>query len=331
MDNSTFMLIIYSYLDRINVSNARLAGMQSDLHMSDTVWSAGISLFYVGYIISQVPANVLIARGKPSIIFPSLMLVWSAVTICMPALSSGWAFCLCRFLVGFAEGPFVPAVSLLTSSWYTKKESPLRMGIWHAGNIISNVFSSLLAAAILTNMNGIAKLRAWQWFILLEGIVSILVAVMAFWFIPNFPNNTSRQWFTEEEAAMAQYRQVVSAGGVLEDDEGEGNAWGGVLLAIKDPFTALFSAIHFSLIIAQSFKDFFPSVRVLFSVKVIANTARLLILSVLMKSSRISSRPHRMSLRMSRPLSSLGHQGGLSIIAGISSGRSLFLLLGQFL
>ncbi|EYE92065.1 vitamin H transporter [Aspergillus ruber CBS 135680] len=253
------MMLLMSYLDRINVSNARLAGMQSDLHMSDTVWSAGISLFYVGYIISQVPANVLIARGKPSIIFPSLMLVWSAVTICMPALSSGWAFCLCRFLVGFAEGPFVPAVSLLTSSWYTKKESPLRMGIWHAGNIISNVFSSLLAAAILTNMNGIADLRAWQWFILLEGIVSILVAVMAFWFIPNFPNNTSRQWFTEEEAAMAQYRQVVSAGGVLEDD-GEVNAWGGVLLAIKDPFTALFSAIHFSLIIAQSFKDFFPSI-----------------------------------------------------------------------
>ena len=254
----------YSYLDRINVSNARLAGMQSDLHMTDTVWSAGISLFYVGYIISQVPATVLIANSKPSIIFPSIMLAWSAVTICMSALSSGWGFRLCRFLVGFAEGPFVPAVSLLTSSWYTKKESPLRMGIWHAGNIISNAFSSLLAAGILTNMNGIAGLRSWQWFILLEGIVSILVAILGFWFISNFPNNTGRRWFTEEESAMAQYRQVVSAGGVPEDDEGEGNRWGGVLLAIKDPFTALFAAIHFSLIIAQSFKDFFPSVRFLF-------------------------------------------------------------------
>ena len=109
--------------------------------------------------------------------------------------------------------------SLLTSSWYTKKESPLRMGIWHAGNIISNAFSSLLAAGILTNMNGIAGLRSWQWFILLEGIVSILVAILGFWFISNFPNNTGRRWFTEEESAMAQYRQVVSAGGVPEDDE----------------------------------------------------------------------------------------------------------------
>ncbi|KAF9883417.1 hypothetical protein FE257_003500 [Aspergillus nanangensis] len=247
-----------SYLDRINVSNARLAGMQSDLHMTDTVWSAGISLFYVGYIISQVPANVFIAKGKPSILFPLIMLGWSCVTICMPAVTSGWGFCLCRFLVGLAEGPFVPAVSLMTSSWYTRKESPLRMGIWHAGNIISNVFSGLLAAGILTTMDGIANLHAWQWFILLEGIVSILVAVVAFWFIPNFPNNTGRRWFTEEESAMAQYRQFVSAGGIREDDEG--NPWGGVLLALKDPFTWMFSGIHFSLIIAQSFKDFFPSI-----------------------------------------------------------------------
>ncbi|KAL4812523.1 major facilitator superfamily domain-containing protein [Aspergillus spinulosporus] len=254
------MMLLMSYLDRINVSNARLAGMQEDLHMSDTTWSAGISLFYVGYIISQVPANVFIAKGKPSILMPSIMLAWSAVTICMPALTSGWGFCLCRFLVGLTEGPFIPAVSLLTSSWYTKKESPLRMGIWHAGNIISNVFSGLLAAAILTNMDGIASLRAWQWFILLEGIVSVLVALAAYRFLPNFPDNTSRRWFSEEEAAMAQYRQLVSAGGIHEGAEGQGDYWGGVILAAKDPFTWFFAAIHFSLIIAQSFKDFFPSI-----------------------------------------------------------------------
>lgn len=143
--------------------------MQHDLHMSDTMWSAGISLFYVGYIISQIPANVIIAKGKPRILLPCCMLAWSAVTICMPAMKSGWSFLLCRFLVGITEGPFLPAVSLMTSSWYTKHESPLRMSIWHAGNIVSNIFSGLLAAGILTNMDGIAGLHAWQWFVLLEG------------------------------------------------------------------------------------------------------------------------------------------------------------------
>ncbi|KAF2008403.1 MFS general substrate transporter [Aaosphaeria arxii CBS 175.79] len=251
-------MLLMNYLDRINVSNARLAGMQKDLHMSDVEWSAGISLFYVGYIISQVPANVLIAKSSPRIMLPCMMLGWSACTICMPAVTSAWGFMLCRFLVGLTEGPFVPVVALLTSSWYTKQESPLRMGIWHAGNIISNVFSGLLSAAILTNMDNVAGLSAWQWFLLLEGIVSILVAIPGFWLLPNFPNNTGTYFFTPEELEMSQYRQLVSAGGISEDDEGD--YWGGFWMAVKDPFTWLFAGMHFFIIIAQSFKDFFPSI-----------------------------------------------------------------------
>lgn len=160
MDRFTNTFI--SYLDRINVSNARLAGMQSDLGMTDTQWSAGISMFYVGYIISQVPGNVILAKGNPRILLPCFMLAWSTVTICMTAMTTPWSFILCRFLVGVAEGPFVPGVSLMTSSWYTKQESPLRMSIWHAGNIISNVISGLLSAAVLTNMDNVAGLTAWQ-------------------------------------------------------------------------------------------------------------------------------------------------------------------------
>ncbi|KAH0288195.1 putative vitamin H transporter [Aureobasidium namibiae CBS 147.97] len=251
-------MLLMNYLDRINVSNARLAGMQEDLGMNDVMWSTGISMFYVGYIISQVPANVIIAKGNPRILMPCCMLAWSAVTICMPAMKSGWSFCVCRFLVGLTEGPFLPAVSLMTSSWYTKHESPLRMGIWHAGNIISNVISGLLAAAILTNMDGIAKLHAWQWFIILEGIVSIVVALTGFWLLPNWPSNTGTYFFTPEESEMAQWRVLVSAGGVSEDDEGD--YWGGVSQALRDPFTWMFAAMHFALIIAQSFKDFFPSI-----------------------------------------------------------------------
>lgn len=226
--------------------------------MTDVEWSAGISLFYVGYIISQIPANVIIAKGKPRWLLPACMLGWSAVTISMPGMKSSWSFMLCRFLVGVTEGPFLPAVSLMTSSWYTKEESPLRMGIWHAGNIISNVISGILAAGILTNMDNVAGLHAWQWFFFIEGIVSIVVAFAGFWLLPNWPNDTGTYFFTAEESAMAQYRADVSAGGISEDDEG--SYWGGVAQAARDPFTWMFAAIHFFLIIAQSFKDFLPSV-----------------------------------------------------------------------
>jgi hypothetical protein len=88
----TAELTYHSYLDRINVSNARLAGMQKDLHMTDVEWSAGISMFYVGYIISQIPANIIMAKQKPRIWLPCIMIAWSAVTICMPAATKPWHF-----------------------------------------------------------------------------------------------------------------------------------------------------------------------------------------------------------------------------------------------
>lgn len=81
---------------------------------------------------------------------------------------------------------------------------------------------------------------------------------MGFWCIPNFPHNTGTYFMTPEMSEMAQYRMIVSAGGRSEDDEG--GAWEGVKLACKDPFTWIYTVLHFGLIVALSFKDFFPSV-----------------------------------------------------------------------
>lgn len=147
----------------------------------------------------------------------------------------------------------------MTSSWYTKEENPMRMAIWHAGNTISNIISGFLAAGILHNMEGIANLHAWQWFFLIEGAASIVVACVAFCLLPNWPTNT--KWLSPQESEMAQYRVLVSSGG---KDEGVGGTWDGVKDAIRDPFTWMFCAMHFSLINAQSFKDFFPSVNLPF-------------------------------------------------------------------
>jgi MFS family permease len=232
--------------------------MQKDLKMNDVQWSAGISLFYVGFILSQIPGAVVAAKYPPRIILPVVMLGWSCVTIAMPAVTRPWGFMLCRFLVGVTEGPFLPVVTLMTSSWYSAHESPIRMAVWHSGSIISNVISGLLAAGVLTQMNGVADIRAWQWFLLLEGAVSILIAFAGFWLLPNFPDNTGTYFMSEVESEIAQYRALVSAGGQSEDDDG--GMWSGVWMAFREPYTWLFAGMHFSLVLAQSFKDFFPSI-----------------------------------------------------------------------
>ncbi|KAK5102642.1 hypothetical protein LTS08_003442 [Lithohypha guttulata] len=249
------IMFLMNYLDRINVSNARLAGLQEDLHMSDTVWNAGISTFYVGYLIGQLPGNLWLAKARPSIFLPSMMLCWSIATICMPAMTNGVGFCMCRFVVGLTEAPFFPGITLMTSSWYNKEENPTRMAVWHAGNTISNIISGFLAAGILEHMDDVAGLHAWQWFFLIEGIASIVVAIVAFFLLPDYPTNT--KWMSEQEREMAQYRVMISNGG---HEEQVGGTWDGAKDAIKDPFTWLFCGLHFSLITAQSFKDFFPSI-----------------------------------------------------------------------
>lgn len=129
------------------------------------------------------------------------------------------------------------------------------MAIWHAGNTISNIISGFLAAGILENMDGTANLHAWQWFFLIEGVVSIIIAVASFIYLPEWPHTAKA--FTEEERQMAQYRMLVSNGG---REEQFGGTWDGLKDAVKDPFTWFFCLMHFSLVTAQSFKDFLPSV-----------------------------------------------------------------------
>ncbi|KAH8722354.1 MFS transporter [Phaeosphaeriaceae sp. PMI808] len=249
------LMFLMNYLDRINVSNARLAGLQKDLHMNDTMWNTGISTFYVGYLIGQLPGNLWLAKADPRWLLPSMMMAWSIGTICMPAMTSGAGFAVCRFFIGLAEAPFFPGITLMTSSWYTKEENPMRMAIWHAGNTISNIISGFLAAGILTHMNNVAGLRAWQWFFIIEGAASIAVALSGYWLLPSWPHNT--KWLTKEESEMAQYRVQVSNGG---HEEELGGTWDGVKEAAKDPFTWYFCAMHFALVTAQSFKDFLPSI-----------------------------------------------------------------------
>ncbi|KAL6233847.1 major facilitator superfamily domain-containing protein [Aspergillus navahoensis] len=196
----------------VNASNARLAGLQDDLNLSDAAWSAGISTFYVGYLVGQLPGYLLMAKSSPRWFLSSTMLKWSFGTICMLAMTNGAGFCILRFFIGLAEAPFLPALTLLTSSWYTKEESPVR-------------------------------------------IASNLVAMASFVFSPAWPQNT--RFLSDEEREMAQYRVLLFDGGV---DEAVGGTWDGLRDAVKDPFTWLFCLMHFSLVTAQSFKDFLPSI-----------------------------------------------------------------------
>lgn len=115
------------------------------------------------------------------------------------------------------------------------------MAIWHAGNTASNILSGFLAAAILENMQGIAGLKAWQWFFLIEGSISVIVAVIAYFILPGWPEDAD--FLTEQEREMTKYRMLKSNGGI---DEAICGTWDGLKEAAKDPYTWIFCLMHFA-------------------------------------------------------------------------------------
>jgi MFS family permease len=139
-----------------------------------TSQSAGISLFYAGYMLTQLPGSLLLSKYKPRIIIPLMMLGWSIPTILFPFVKSPAGFACARLAVGIAEGPFLPSVALMTSSWYVREELPFRMALWHGAQTISNVLGGPFAAAVLENMDGINGMHAWEW---CESFMSLLIVL----------------------------------------------------------------------------------------------------------------------------------------------------------
>lgn len=99
----------------------------------------------------------------------------------------------------------------MTSSWNNKEENPIRVAIWHAGTTISDILSGFLAAGILEHMGNTGGLHAWQWFFIVEGAVSIIIAIAGLFRIPDWPHGT--KLLIEEEREMAQCRVLVPNSG----------------------------------------------------------------------------------------------------------------------
>lgn len=230
---SIFVLIyIMNYLDRNNIGAARLQGLQKELHLSDTQYATCLSILYVGYILMQVPSNMVINRIKrPSIYISVSMVLWGIVSTLTGNVNNFGQMVGVRFLLGFVEAAFLPGALLILSKWYTRKELTTRNAILFCGNLISNAFSSLVAAGVLGNMEGTLGHSAWRWLFWIEGAVTIAVALVSGFILPDLPTNA--RGFTEEERIVAQLRILEDVGVADTDEEGGHTAVAGLVLRIS--------------------------------------------------------------------------------------------------
>ncbi|KAJ5128361.1 hypothetical protein N7526_006527 [Penicillium atrosanguineum] len=255
---SLFVLIyIMNYLDRNNISAARLKGLQTDLNLTNNQYSTCLSILYVGYILMQVPSNMFINRiSRPSWYIAVAMTLWGIISTCSGFAKSFGDMVAIRFLLGFVEAAFLPGALLILSKWYTRRELTTRNAILFCGNLISNAFSSLVAAGVLSNMQGVLGHAAWRWLFWIEGSITMVIAISAGFILPDLPTNSSG--FTEEERLVAQLRIIEDVGEADTDSE-EQSPFSGLMMALKDFKIYIMMLAFTAYVVGLSFNAFFPT------------------------------------------------------------------------
>ena len=164
-----FVCYVLNYIDRVNVSFAKLQ-FQGDLHLSDASYGLGVGLFYVGYILFEVPSNLVLQKIGARKTITRIMCLWGLVSMTMAFVSSPLQFYLARILLGAAEAGFFPGVILYLTLWFPDRMRGRIMSLFVLAIAVSGIVGGPTSGLIMQNLDGFLGFRNWQWLFLIEGI-----------------------------------------------------------------------------------------------------------------------------------------------------------------
>lgn len=191
-----FLLYVIAYLDRVNVGFAALQ-MNQDLGFNDEVFGLGSGIFFVGYMLFQVPSNLVLQRWGARRLIATLMVVWGCCSMAMVLVKTVPHFYVLRFLLGLAEAGFFPGVVLYLTFWFPERQRAQAVSLFMTATAISGVLGGPLSGALL-NMDGHQGVQGWQWLFLIEAFPAILLGVVTWFYLPDRP--TSARWLTPAES-----------------------------------------------------------------------------------------------------------------------------------
>lgn len=201
-----FVIALYfvSFLNRVNVGFAALT-MDRDLGLSAQMFGVGAGIFFVGYLLFGLPSNLLLERIGARRMISLMMLAWGVLSGATAFVTGAFGFCAMRFAVGLAEAGFFPGIILYLSFWFPARRRAGVIALFMAAAPISNMVSAPISGAIL-EMNGFMHLKGWQWLFLLEAAPTVVLGVVAYFFLTDKPEladwlkHEERGWLVEEMA-----------------------------------------------------------------------------------------------------------------------------------
>ncbi len=236
-----FLCLCYavSFLDRVNVGFAALA-MNEDLGFTPTIFGAGAGIFFIGYILFEIPSNLALQKFGARIWIARILISWGLVATAMALVSGEKSFYAMRFLLGVAEAGFFPGIILYLTYWFPAAERARIVSLFMAAVPLATVVGGPVSGALL-ELHGLGGLKGWQWLFVIEGLPAILLGVVALKVLDDRPEQAD--WLSpEERAALAE---TLAA----EAKATRASGYAGIGQALTRPRVLVLGLIYFCLVV----------------------------------------------------------------------------------
>jgi MFS transporter, ACS family, tartrate transporter len=196
-----FLIYVVNYIDRVNVSFANLR-MSADLGFSDRVYGLGVGMFYVTYVLFEIPGAIIVERWSARKWIARIMVSWGIVTILTGFVHTTTQFYLARFFLGAAESSFFPGMIVYLTHWFCARDRSRAIACLYAANPAAALIGSPLAGWLL----GVhwLSITGWRWLFIVEGIPAVVVGIITLLYMTDRPSNASwlhsdeQQWLVNE-------------------------------------------------------------------------------------------------------------------------------------
>ncbi|KAF9452888.1 MFS general substrate transporter [Macrolepiota fuliginosa MF-IS2] len=210
-------LYLLSFLDRTNVGNAKILGLTTDLHVSPSEYNTALALYFVAYVVFEVPANISLKRFNPQVWLPTLTLVWGVASVCQGLVTNKAGLFGVRFLLGVTEAGLFPGVIYIFSVYYRRHERSWRVALFFGGAALAGAFGGILAYAI-GKMDGVGGRKGWEWIFIIEGVITVVVSFLAYFVVPTWSHKA--KFLTEpERERLLERLNADSDAGLIEKFE----------------------------------------------------------------------------------------------------------------
>ncbi|VUS71019.1 MFS transporter [Klebsiella huaxiensis] len=311
-----FVIICYfvANLDKTNISIAALQ-MNADLGLTASMYGLGVGMFYISYIIFEIPSNIIMTRVGARIWIARIMITWGVVSAGMSLVHTPTQLYVMRFLLGMAEAGFTPGIIYYISCWFPKSNRARAMSFFYMGSVLASIIGLPVSGFIL-NMHGIADIAGWRWLFAIEGVPAIILGVMVLWLLPSSPEKAHWLSGSEKEWLVSQ---------LAEDNRSvmvnKNHSW---LSALKNKVVLLLSLVWF----LQAFGSIGITLFLPLIIKSIASEQSNFVISLLAAvpfifaclfmylNGRHSDMTKERSLHMGLPLILAGISLGIAIYSG---------------